>query len=54
MLLVRREERKRAAGDKYREELRQVWDSGARVGPRSRFLARAHQTGSRSPRANYP
>lgn len=54
VLLVRREERERATGDKYREELRQVRNSGARVGTRGRFLARAHQTRSRSPCANYP
>ena len=28
----------------FREELRQVWNRGARVGPRGRILARAHKT----------
>lgn len=54
MLLVRRKTRKRSAGDKYREELRQVRNSGSRVGPRGWLLARAHETRSRSSCTDYP
>ena len=45
LLLLRGKARERTPGHLYREELRQVWDRGARAGARGGLLARAHPTG---------